>query len=104
MSFLPNIWESQHLDLTERKRMERDDDHDYPKAQRTEIYHQQLALDVPRPRQTIIVLAMGQGLAVDIRGEVAHSRLDPAIQGTTVRQMATKTHAGGANSAIAGGK
>lgn len=71
---------------------------------RSEIYHQKLALDIPRSRKTVIIFTRSEGLAVDIRRKVTHSRLDPTIKGTAVRKMPTQTHASGTNSAIASGQ
>jgi hypothetical protein len=39
---------------------------------------------------------------VNIRGKVAHCRLDPAIERASVSQMAAEAHARGADAAIAG--
>ena len=38
---------------------------------------------------------------MDIRGEVTHSRFDPAIESTPVGKVATEAHARGADPAIA---
>lgn len=69
-----------------------------------EIYHQKLALDIPSSRKTVIIFARSEGLAVDIRRKVTHSRLDPTIEGTAVRKMSTQTHASGTDPAIASGQ
>lgn len=66
-----------------------------------ETYHQQFTLNIPRALHTIIVFPLGQGLAVDIRGKVTHSRLDSAIQRTTIRKVSTQTHPRGADATIA---
>lgn len=47
-------------------------------------YHQQFTLNIPRSRKTIIIFTMGKSFAVNIRGKVTHTRLDPSIQGTAI--------------------
>lgn len=41
---------------------------------------------------------------MDIRRKVTHSRLDPTIECTAVREMPTQTHASGTDPAIASGQ
>jgi hypothetical protein len=64
-------------------------------------HHQQLPLNIPRPRQTIIVLPLRQRLAMNISSKVTHRRLNPTIQRTPVRKVTTQTHTRRANTAIA---
>ncbi len=64
-------------------------------------HHQQLPLNIPRPRQTIIILPQRQRFTVNISGKVTHSRLDTTIQRTAIRQMPAQTHPRRADAAIA---
>lgn len=50
------------------------------------------------------MLARAEGLAVDVRRKVAHSRLDAAVQRTSVRKMTTQAHTRCAYPAIASGQ
>lgn len=52
-------------------------------------YHSKLSLNIPRPLQRIIILALPQRTAVDIRRKIAHGCFDSAIQRTAVREMST---------------
>jgi hypothetical protein len=64
--------------------------------------HDQFALDVARPRQTVILLALAEGGAVNVGGKVADRRLDACIEGASIRQMSAEAHTRGAHTAIAG--
>ena len=68
------------------------------------LYQDYLSLDVAGTRQTVVLLPFTETVAVDIRGEIANSRLESRIQGASVRQMTAQAHPRGAHPAIAGGQ
>ena len=67
-------------------------------------YHDQFALDVARPGQAIIFLALAQGVAVYVGREVADCRAYSLVQSTPICQMSTQAHSCGTDSTVAGRK
>ena len=54
-----------------------------------EPHHCQLALDLTHALERVVVLVLPQRAAVNIRGEVAHRRLDPHIERRAERKVST---------------
>ena len=66
--------------------------------------HNQFAFDIARSGEAVVVLAVAERVAVDIRREVAHRCADALVERASIREMATETHACGADTAVAGGE
>lgn len=66
-----------------------------------DTHHDQLALDILDPLQRIIILALTQAMAMNVRRKIAHGSRDTAVKGTAVGQVATQAHARSANTAVA---
>ena len=63
--------------------------------------HDQLAFDVSSSLETVVILPLAQGVDVDICREETDCGLDPRVQCTSVREVASQAHPRGSYLSVA---